>query len=140
MDIAAFLNSSSNSRSGLMFGESSVGLGDDWDLLPFFAAANLTNPIISIGGSRVGLPFHSHTSAWEVNVVGKKLWFIAPPVPSVSSLKSLSLAELFLPSTLEFALERAAHWKQKLGMEHCILEPNEVRLGVDGLRRGKGMW
>lgn len=40
---------------------------------------NLTAPVLSMGASGVGLPFHNHGPAWLTVVAGKKLVVLAPP-------------------------------------------------------------
>lgn len=49
-------------------GEDAAG---EWWMPPLMAKAGITNPGISIGPSRAGLPWHNHDAAWQAVVRGK---------------------------------------------------------------------
>ena len=49
----------------------------DWWMPLLMARAGITNPGISVGASRSGLPFHNHDAAWQAVVRGE-CW---PPEP-----------------------------------------------------------
>ena len=42
----------------------------DWWMPPLMAQAGITNPGISLGPSRAGLPWHNHDAAWQAVVRG----------------------------------------------------------------------
>eukprot|EP01043_Picozoa_sp_COSAG02_P051734 COSAG02_NODE_5482_length_4289_cov_28.142434_4_plen_160_part_00 len=48
--------------------EDSLG---EWWMPPLMARAGITNPGVSIGPSRAGLPWHNHDSAWQAVVRGE---------------------------------------------------------------------
>lgn len=43
----------------------------DWWMPLLMARAGITNPGISIGPSRSGLPFHNHDAAWQAVIRGE---------------------------------------------------------------------
>ena len=45
------------------------------------ADAGLTSPVLSLGNSGSGLPFHNHGAAWLTVLAGKKLVVLLPPNP-----------------------------------------------------------
>ena len=53
----------------------------DWTTPPVFRQRSLTQKVLSVGASGVGLAMHNHGEAWESVVVGAKLWLFLPPRP-----------------------------------------------------------
>ena len=43
----------------------------EWWMPPLMARAGITNPGVSVGPSRAGLPWHNHDSAWQAVVRGE---------------------------------------------------------------------
>ena len=54
---------------------------DEWDVPEFLERrdAPMEQRGMAAGPSRTGFPFHSHGEAWQMQVIGKKLWLLHPP-------------------------------------------------------------
>ncbi len=54
---------------------------------PLMSRAGITNPGVSVGPSRAGLPWHNHDSAWQAVVRGE-CWQLSPNADWHYSIKS----------------------------------------------------
>eukprot|EP01051_Picozoa_sp_SAG22_P022229 SAG22_NODE_5246_length_1054_cov_0.832461_1_plen_320_part_10 len=78
--VRSFVATMPSPDSGLLFDGSTAGLaGGEWAIPELVAAAGAADPLISIGPSGRGLPFHNHQAAWEAVVVGAKLFVLFEP-------------------------------------------------------------
>ena len=98
----------------------SLGLGEaeavtaEWWHPPLMAAGGVTNPGISIGPSRGGLPWHNHDAAWQAVARGAKLFLLLPPLrpPALEKAEDVSkamgekLGRVLLPHPRDFVLSR----------------------------------
>lgn len=67
---------------GFLFGpapESVLTATDGLRAPTVFAEAGLTSPMLSLGRSGSGIPFHNHGAAWLTVLAGKKLVVLLPP-------------------------------------------------------------
>merc|ERR1719336_3867888 len=46
---------------------------------PFLGKSRSQESILSLGSSRLGLPFHVHGETWLATLAGTKRWFLLPP-------------------------------------------------------------
>ena len=62
-------------------------LAGEWWMPPLMSRAGITNPGVSVGPSRAGLPWHNHDSAWQAVVRGE-CWQLSPNADWHYSIKS----------------------------------------------------
>lgn len=72
------------------------------------ARAGITNPGISVGASRSGLPFHNHDAAWQAVVRGEcwppKPFWLSPTQPEAALTSLEQHATAPRPDVLESSL------------------------------------
>eukprot|EP00163_Fabomonas_tropica_P025616 TRINITY_DN446_c0_g2_i11.p1 TRINITY_DN446_c0_g2~~TRINITY_DN446_c0_g2_i11.p1 ORF type:complete len:670 (+),score=96.30 TRINITY_DN446_c0_g2_i11:180-2189(+) len=57
----------------------------------FRLCGQYTRPQISVGSYGSGAPFHSHVSAWNAVIYGRKRWFVVPP--GVAKLRDVETSQ-----------------------------------------------
>lgn len=125
-----FLDSMHHPKAGMIFHKSSIG-SLDWRVPDSLRAMESTeyetDSIVSIGGSRQGLPFHSHGSTWEAVVHGLKIVVLVRPSEFLSdaAMNALFPAPTGDPLIL---LEQVDQLRQMDGVEVMghLLKPGEV--------------
>jgi len=85
-------------------------------------------PILSLGPSRAGLPFHEHEAAWLWLVHGRKQWFVLPPgsIPDGATRWKTTWQWLTGGRGNEGTLSLPSATGALKGMLQCMQEPGEV--------------
>eukprot|EP00747_Dinoflagellata_sp_TGD_P206410 gnl/TRDRNA2_/TRDRNA2_80125_c0_seq1.p1 gnl/TRDRNA2_/TRDRNA2_80125_c0~~gnl/TRDRNA2_/TRDRNA2_80125_c0_seq1.p1 ORF type:complete len:541 (-),score=89.26 gnl/TRDRNA2_/TRDRNA2_80125_c0_seq1:115-1737(-) len=100
------------------------GAGGQW--WPEQFSEIVGRPIVSLGSSRAGLPFHEHEAAWLWLVHGRKQWFLLPPgsIPDGATRWKTTWQWLTGGGRREITLPSASGALE--GMLQCVQEPGEV--------------
>lgn len=113
-------------REGLLF-DSAVGHGEHWQLPALFERAGLADTVVSVGAVGQGLPLHNHASAWQTVVVGRKAYFLLPPLHSASWLRREEwfvdlLATLFLRPSSELLQQHLTELARRVPEAAALLQ------------------
>eukprot|EP00040_Diaphanoeca_grandis_P030154 m.177793 g.177793 ORF g.177793 m.177793 type:complete len:589 (+) comp31910_c0_seq2:233-1999(+) len=137
--VADYILSQMDQRNGGVLFDSMLGK-DGYQIPSRFKTNGVDEMLLSIGPSKLGLPFHNHAAAWQTVISGEKLFFFLPPLTKESWGHALPreradklLSKLFLATSVDLIRSKITEAmvelkldKQTIGLQHCVVQPGDV--------------
>lgn len=128
-----FLDGRAEPDAGLLFDSAPAQARSSVTLPAAIEALGLDEAIMSVGGTRRGLPFHNHAAAWQQVLLGRKLYFTLPALGEADRWDGVSNEEfnrLLLKGAWELVGAEGHHALraalEPAGLHHCVLRPGDV--------------